>query len=81
MWKDYIKRLAEFGAVTLNYPNETMLPGERKLGNLRAKGIADMWISEQKNMLAALRAPGVLPAKHPMRIEKVNAGDKQSTYP
>jgi len=55
-----------------------MMPGERKPGNLRAKGIADMWKSEQNNMLAALRAPGVTPAKHPMRIEKVADSDKQS---
>jgi hypothetical protein len=38
----------------------------------------DMWKSEQKNMLAALRAPGAVPAKHPMRIEKADDGDEQS---
>jgi len=65
--------------VNLNYPNDTMVPGETKTGNLRAKGIADMWKSEKKNMLAALGAPGVVPAKHLMRIEKVNDDDKQST--
>ena len=55
-----------------------MIPGERKPGNVRAKGLADMWKSEQKNMLATLEAPGVVPAKYPMRIEKVNDADKQS---
>ena len=78
IWKDHVKRLAQAGLVTYNYPNHTMMPGERKPGNLRAKGIADMWKSEQNNMLAALRAPGVTPAKHPMRIEKVADSDKQS---
>jgi hypothetical protein len=79
IWKGHIKRLAESGLVALNYPNKTMIPGERKSGNLRAKGIADMWKSEQNNMLAALGAPGVIPAKHLMRIEKVASSDKQST--
>ena len=73
-----MKRLAEIGAVTLNYPNGTMVPGEKKAGNLRAKGIADMWKSERNNMLAALGAPGVTPAKHLMRVEKVTGSDKQS---
>jgi hypothetical protein len=79
VWKDHLKRLAEAGLVTHNYPNDTMLPGDNKSGNLRAKGIADMWKSEKKNMLAALGAPGVVPAKHLMHIEKVNDDDKQST--
>jgi hypothetical protein len=78
IWKDHVKRLAEVGMVTSNYPTKTMIPGERKPGNLRAKGIADMWKSEQNNMLAALGAPGVIPAKHLMRVEKVASGDKQS---
>ena len=78
VWKDHLKRLAEAGLVTHNYPNHTMLPGERKSGNLRAKGISDLWKPEQKNMLAALQAPGVIPAKYPMRIEKVDDVDKQS---
>jgi len=65
--------------VNLNYLNDTMLPGETKTRNLRVKGIDDMWKSEKKNMLAALGAPGVVPAKHLMRIEKVNDDDKQST--
>jgi hypothetical protein len=79
LWKTHLKRLAEAGAVLYNYPNHTMIPGERKPGNLRAKGIADMWKSEQNNMLAALGAPGVAPAKHLMRVEKVADSDKQST--
>ena len=37
-----------------------------------------MWKSEQKNMLATLEAPGVVPAKYPMCIEKVNDTGKQS---
>ena len=78
VWKDHLKRLAEAGLVAHNYPNSTMIPGERKPGNVRAKGLADMWKSEQKNMLAALEAPGVVPAKYPMRIKKVNDTDKQS---
>jgi hypothetical protein len=79
IWKGHIKRLAEAGLVTRNYPNKTMTRGEKKPGNLRAKGIADMWKSEQNNMLAALGAPGVIPAKHLMCIEKVASGDEQST--
>jgi hypothetical protein len=65
--------------VTHNYPNDMMLPGDSKSGNLQAKGITDMWKSEKENILAALGAPGVVPAKHLMRIEKVNDDDKQST--
>jgi len=42
-----------------------------KPDNLRAKGLADMWKSERKNMLAALGAPGVVHAKHLIRIEKL----------
>ena len=76
IWKDHLKRLAEAGLVTHNYPNHMMLPGERKSGNLRAKGISDLWKPEQKNMLAALQPPGVIPAKYPMRIEKVDDADK-----
>jgi hypothetical protein len=58
--------------VTYNYPNETMLPGETKPDNLRAKGIADMWKTERKNMLSTLGAPGFVPAKHPMYVKKVD---------
>ena len=79
IWKGHLKHLAEAGLVTYNYPNNTMTPGERKPGNLQAKGIADMWKSEQNNMLAALGAPGVTPAKHLMHVEKVANSDKQST--
>ena len=73
-----MKHLAKIGAVTLNYPSGTMVPGEKKPGNLKVKGIADMWKSEQNNMLAALGEPGVTPAKHLMRVEKVTGSDKQS---
>ena len=54
VWKDCLKCLAEAGLVMHNYLNSTMIPGERKPGNVRAKGLADMWKSEQKNKLAAL---------------------------
>jgi hypothetical protein len=64
--------------VTYNYPNETMLPGETKPDNLRAKGIADMWKTERKNMLSALGAPGFVPAKHPMYVKKVDKETKKS---
>ena len=47
------------------------------MSNLQAKGISDLWKPEQKNMLAALQAPGVIPAKY-MRIKKVDDADKQS---
>jgi hypothetical protein len=73
-----MRRLAEAGMVMHNYPNDTMLPGETKPDNLRAKGIADMWKSERKNMLAALGVPGAIPAAHLMRVEKVNDSHKQS---
>jgi hypothetical protein len=79
LWKDHLKRLAEMGLVVYNYPNNTMLLGERKANNVWAKGIADMHKHEQESMLAALEAPGVIPAKHLIRIERVGDGDKQST--
>ena len=64
--------------VTFNYPNGTMLPGETKPDNLLAKGIADMWKTERKNMLSALGAPGVVPAKHLMYVKKVDEETKKS---
>jgi hypothetical protein len=64
--------------VTHNYPNGTMLPGETKPDNLRAKGIADMWKTERKKMLSALGAPGVVPAKHLMYVKKVDEETKKS---
>jgi hypothetical protein len=64
--------------VTYNYPNDTMLPGETKPDNLRAKGIADMWKTERKKMLSALGAPGFVPAKHLMYVKKVDEETKKS---
>ena len=64
--------------ITGNYPNGTMIPGETKPDNLRAKGIADMWKTERKNMLSALGAPGVMPAKHLMYVKKVDEETRKS---
>ena len=78
VWKDHKKCLAEAGLVTHNYPDDTMLPGETKPDNLQAKGLANMWKSERKDMLAALGAPGVVHAKHLIHIEKVDDAHRQS---
>ena len=58
-----------------------MVPGEGKPDNQRQKGIADMGKTERENMLSALHAPGRIPAKYKMVIERVDDDHKESEYP
>ncbi|KAG2054504.1 hypothetical protein BDR06DRAFT_1007679 [Suillus hirtellus] len=53
-WRTLPKELARLGYFLINYPNETLMPGEIRPSLTRSKGIHDLTIPHRDNLVNAL---------------------------
>lgn len=54
-WKTLPKELARLGCCLVNYPNETLMPGETRPTLSRSKGVHDLTLPHRINLVNALK--------------------------